>query len=417
MLIRFRVQNFRSLRDSQEFSMAATSLKDLPDSTVAAEGLSHGLLRAAAIYGANASGKTNVLKALFFACRAVLDSHASWKPETPVPYDPFLLEKATSTAASSFEIDLLLNGTRYQYSFAICREGIVREELLAFPRGRRQRWFSRKAGSTMRFSKNLQGENRAIESLMRKNSLFLSAAAQNGHRMLTPVFRWFVEGVSFVMHDRRDEALHTARVCKARREREAVWKLLSGADLGLAGLGVEDLAPDKQVRQVLNVLQDAFPGMVRDEVGAKRPVLRLRHKGKDGRAVDFPLSKESDGTLAYIGILGSVVSALRDGDTICIDELDASLHPLLSSEIVRLFNDPRRNPKAAQLVFTTHDTNLLDPSLLRRDQIWFTEKDRWGATHLYPLTDFKPRKYENVKHGYIQGRYGAIPFIGPMTSS
>jgi hypothetical protein len=138
----------------------------------------------------------------------------------------------------------------------------------------------------------------------------------------------------------------------------------------------------------------------------------FQHRGQSESPVELSIFNESDGTVAYFSLLGPVVNTLESGGVLCVDELNSSLHPLLALELVRVFNDRKRNPLGAQLIFNTHDTNLLDSSLLRRDQIWFTEKDSSGATHLYPLSDFKPRKNENLERGYLQGRYGAIPFLG-----
>ena len=139
------------------------------------------------------------------------------------------------------------------------------------------------------------------------------------------------------------------------------------------------------------------------------------HRGANQEEAEFPLAEESAGTAALFSLLVPALSALESGGTLFIDELDSSLHPLLALELVRLFNDEKRNPFGAQLIFNTHDTNLLDRSVLRRDQVWFTEKDSTGASHLYSLTDFKPRRNENFKRGYLQGRYGAIPFIENST--
>lgn len=132
----------------------------------------------------------------------------------------------------------------------------------------------------------------------------------------------------------------------------------------------------------------------------------------------MPLEEESKGTLTLFNLAPAVLSVLWTGGILVVDELEASLHPLLGLHIVRQFNDPARNPRNAQLLFTTHDTNLLGTTLgepaLRRDQIWLTEKDKEGASRIYPLTDYKPRKEENLERGYLQGRYGAIPFLGEL---
>jgi hypothetical protein len=161
----------------------------------------------------------------------------------------------------------------------------------------------------------------------------------------------------------------------------------------------------------MGAMRKAFAGL-REGGELKRLALALTHKGSTQAGVALEEHNESHGTLAFLGLLGPVLRAIGSGGTVCVDELDASLHPLLALKVVSLFNDPKLNPRGAQIIFTTHDTNLLDKASLRRDQIWFTEKDAEGSTHLYPLTDFKPRKNENLEHGYLQGRYGAVPFIG-----
>jgi hypothetical protein len=138
--------------------------------------------------------------------------------------------------------------------------------------------------------------------------------------------------------------------------------------------------------------------------------VKLLHR-INGSLVPLGLDKESAGTMAYLALLGPILDALNTGGTVCVDELDSSLHPLIAVEIMRMFEEPRENANRAQLIFNTHDTNLLNTGILRRDQIWFTEKDAKGESHLYPLTDFKPRREENLESGYLQGRYGAIPFI------
>jgi AAA15 family ATPase/GTPase len=160
----------------------------------------------------------------------------------------------------------------------------------------------------------------------------------------------------------------------------------------------------------LSTLRESFPQPSDIEIPKiMKPI--FQHRGLGETRAEFNADNESEGTMAYFSLLGPVVRALEKGGVLCIDELDSSLHPLLALELVRIFSDRKSNPLGAQMVFNTHDTNLLDSSLLRRDQVWFTEKDSSGSTHLYPLSDFRPRKNENLKRGYLQGRYGAIPFL------
>lgn len=429
MLIRFRARNFRSLKDEQELSLVASiSLKDSLGAVTEVEGFNLGLLRVAAIYGANASGKTNVIKAVEYMDSAVCGSQRHWRPEGPIPRQPFLLDPQSKSDVSSFEVDLLLNRTRFRYGFELDDLEIRGEWLDAYPEGKKQMWFKRE-GKVFTFGKKLTGENRAIESLTRPNSLFLSAAAQNNHEALLPIYKWFAEQLAHVRRERGPLGETTAEMCEDGALKSSVLALLCEADLGVTGL---DLREEKMFPPITDA-EDAEERALREElVGVLRKivakakaeseagteafetthVLSLIHRGAAGGKIPLGEDNESDGTLAFFGLLGPALRAIKTGGTVCVDELDSSLHPLLAVEVVRMFNDPERNPRGAQLIFTTHDTNILQMASLRRDQIWFTEKDGEGSTHLYPLTDFKPRKNENLQRGYLQGRYGAVPFIG-----
>jgi hypothetical protein len=237
--------------------------------------------------------------------------------------------------------------------------------------------------------------------LTRSNSLFLSAAAQNNHEMLLPIYNWFWTTLVFVIGGRSEETKQTIKMCQESPETRAlITRLLSIADLGIADLTITVKRPRTLAEEITRSM---LPGPPPSTV-------ELLHR-INGRLLPFELDQESAGTAAYLALLGPLVEALQSGGVICVDELDSSLHPLMAIEIMRLFENRDQNPTRAQLIFNTHDTNLLNTGLLRRDQIWFTEKDAKGESHLYPLTDFKPRREENLGSGYLQGRYGAIPFI------
>jgi hypothetical protein len=383
-------------------------------------GLNLGLLRVAAIYGANASGKTNVVRALDYMSSAVRNSQRQWSPEGPIPREPFLLDPKSKDNPSSFEVDLVLDGVRFGYGFTLNDREILQEWLDAYPSGRRQMWFKREAkGFT--FGNKLTGDNRAIERLTRPNSLFVSAAAQNNHEALLPLYKWFAERLTYVRRERGVLHIMTAKMCQMESFKSTLQNVLNASDLGIMGLEVREedafamprWAPARMradMEKFHGAMRNAFAGTKEEEF--KRHVLALTHKGTIPAGVTLGWDNESHGTLAFLGLLGPVLRAIESGGTVCVDELDASLHPLLALKVVTLFNDPKLNPRGAQIIFTTHDTNLLGKASLRRDQIWFTEKDAEGGTQLYPLTDFKPRKNENLARGYLQGRYGAVPFIG-----
>ncbi len=399
MLLRFKFSNFRSFRSEQELSLVAGPLKDHSEGLFEIPGLKERVLPVAAIYGANASGKTTVLRALQFMKRVIRESHRLWEPEQAIPLEPFVGESDTSPA--TFVVDFIRETVRHQYGFVLNSSTVLEEWLHAYPSGHKQTWFRRKAGDPMSFSEKLSGENKVIEQLTRNNSLFLSSAAQNNHEMLLPIYNWFWTTLVFVTGDRSEQTKQTIKMCEEDRETRAlIARLLSFADLGIADLTVTVKRPRTLAEKISrSMLPDPLPYTI-----------ELLHR-INGRLLPFELEQESAGTAAYLALLGPLVEAIQWGSVLCVDELDSSLHALMAIEIMRLFENRRQNPKRGQLIFNTHDTNLLNTGLLRRDQIWFTEKDAKGESHLYPLTDFKPRREENLESGYLQGRYGAIPFI------
>jgi uncharacterized protein len=405
VLLRFRFSNFRSFRAEQELSLIAGPFTDLPDVVLHPAGLKEGVLPGAAIYGANASGKTNVIQAMAFMASAVSLSHREWSPDGPIPRDPFMEDEESRRKPSEIEADFLLAGVRHRYGFRVDSEAVLEEWLYVYPKGKKQTWFHRKRGNPIVFSNKMPGENRTIENLTRHNSLFLSAAAQNAHEALLPIFTWLC-GLLFVIGRRSKYHQYTARLCSKLDYKTEIERLVSVADLGIAEMSVEEIKvkfTDKTFDKIASILK--LPN-------EPDPVIRLLHR-LGNTTVPFNMDQESDGTLAYLALLGPAVDAIKKGTPLLIDELDASLHPLLAIQLLRLFNTPASNPKGAQLIFNTHDTNLLSSGVLRRDQIWFTEKGNDATSHLYPLSDFKPRRQENLQNGYLQGRYGAIPFINP----
>lgn len=394
MLIRFRVSNFRSLREEQELSMVA-AFKDGRKDLVHVDLLGLDLLRVAGIYGANAAGKSNVFEALRFMRDAVIGSHRVWPPDGPIARETFLLDAESRARSSFFETDFLLAGVHFQYGFELDDKEILREWLYAFPNKRRQVWFTRDSerSEPFQFGKQLKGSNRIIERLTRTNSLFLSTAAENAHPALKGVYSWFANQLAVMdLADRDSWTLSTAK--RLESEHDDILNLLRLADLGI--VDVDHFHPKSSV------------------IGTE-DILIFQHQSKN--SATLTLNQQSRGTRAWLSLAGPILESLKNGSILCIDELDASLHSYLAMEVIRIFQDPERNPNNAQLIFNTHDTtllgNLLEIPGLYRDQIWFVEKDDEGASHLYPLSDFKPRKFENVERGYLQGRYGAIPFIAP----
>ncbi|MFO0905520.1 MAG: ATP-binding protein [Pirellulales bacterium] len=417
MLIEFRVENHRSLRDEQALTLEVGRVaegEDLRPRRV--NGHSELLLPAVGIYGPNASGKSNVLAAIAFMREAVLHSHRRWEPEGGIPRTAFAWG-GNRQASSMFEASFVANGTRFEYGFCVNDEIVEEEWLFAWPNSRKQVWFEREADS-FRFGDLLKGPNEAVKEVTRKNALFLSAAAQHSHQQLTPLYMWFRSIFPVNIPGRGNSIFPSPFMPEPLFASDAVQLSLFPTE------STEETLAAK-IRQLLlfadvgivDIKRLATEGEYRGRTIRRNRIL-LQHQVNNDESW-LELDEESEGTKTLFRMAPAVFRALETGGLLLVDELESSLHPLIGLAIVKLFNCPRANPNNAQVLFTTHDTNLLGPTIgkppLRRDQIWFTEKDNNGATKLYPLTDYKPRKAENLERGYLQGRYGAIPFLGDIT--
>ncbi|MDB5034784.1 MAG: hypothetical protein JWQ98_2025 [Chlorobi bacterium] len=411
MLISFRVRNYRSIRDEKELTLVASPLQGGVMSIIPTkERIGVNLVKAAAIYGPNASGKTNMLRALSYMRLAVVHSHKDWSVDGPIPYFPFKLDPAFNGAPSAFEVDAIIGGVRYKYGFEQDSTSILSEWLYAYPNKVRQEWFRRSPGNQFEFKRRIAGRA-SLTKLTRTNSLFLSAAVQNGNEELVPVYNWFQRQVLFLRNETRElHRLHTLDRCKKPEYGEIIAKLLTMADLGIVGMDTADRDMAEHMKAYFQ-MADIIHAPPTTMKGQMIPSATLRHSTGSGDSVSLPLEDESDGTRAYLSLLGPLINQIENGGVLLVDELEASLHPIVARHIIELVNADE-NDNGAQLIFSTHDSTLLDPDLLRRDQIWFTEKDASGATDLYPLSDFKTRPNENLRRGYLQGRYGAIPFVG-----
>ena len=411
MLLKFRFENFRSFAEEQVLSFAATKDSPKDPRLLHVKAIPSAILPAIAIYGANASGKTNTIRALAFMARAVRDSHRLWEPHAGVPVDPFALE-GVAGARSLFEVELIAKRVRYRYGFVVSAKRVVEEWLYAWPFGPQQTWFERE-GDRFKLGRHFSAENEAIakltKDLTRENSLFLSAAAQHNHRRVRDLFDWFAN----LRFD-----LRSSRASLSRKSSAELDAMFSGHHtLPL----FEDPAHAFDREATLSLVRAADTGIVDVRVIPQEraaPRIEFQHKSASGKGGWLPLEDESAGTRALVELSLQLRWGLRHGGLVAIDELEASLHPMLALAVMRLFHTPDLNPGKGQLLFTTHDTNLLGSLLgeppLRRDQVWFTEKDQAGRSHLYPLTDFHPRKEENLERGYLQGRYGAVPFLNAL---
>jgi predicted ATPase len=405
MLLEFRVENHRSIREEQPLSLEGSITSgELVAETADRPGPGNSVLPLAVIYGANASGKSNVLSALTFMRNAVLESQRLWEPQGRIPRQPFAWA-GMAASNSLFEVTVLLNGTRIQYGFTASDAKIEEEWLFAWPKGRKQVWFERENTSAFKFGEHLKGPNEAVRELTRENSLFLSAAAQQGHRQLSQVYAWF------------DRIRTVPLPGDARSPRSGRLEFLFSQPSGFPLLDLNDSVRDS-IRRLLTMADVGVVDLKITDDGSRGSRVFLQHQEGDEDSW-LELKDESDGTQSLLWLAPVLLDVLHQGGMLLIDELDRSLHPSVSAAILELFLRAETNPKKAQLIATTHDTavlgNIFGKGPLDREHVWFTEKDKTGSTALYPLTDYRPRVSENLQRGYLQGRYGAIPFLGDLS--
>lgn len=425
MLLRFGVENHRSIRNYQELLLTASAFKEHGNILLPSSDAKVHVVPTAAIYGANAAGKSTLLDAIRFMQDVVVHSHSRGNASGGTAFYPFALDDDSKDRSSRYDIDFELDEIRYHYGFRLDGKQINEEWLYATPltksRKTRQTWFHRTDdGDAIYFGKELKGENKLIERIVRKNSLFLSAAAQNSHPQLSIIYTYFAEKMrlSSPLSDSTVLGNSVALFFEEHKQLEApAIEFLRMGDTGISGMKFKSVPISDSAKNSLGDFADASNryGMnsVPDDIlgnGIKTAV--LLHKGANGKDYELALRNESAGTQALLSALGQIMQCLMAGGVLVVDELSNSLHPLMSRKVVTLFADPDINVGRAQLIFSTHDTNLLCDGLFRRDQIWFAEKDREGATHLYPLTDIEVDKRDNLEKGYLQGRFGAVPFFG-----
>lgn len=414
MLIEFRTKNFRSLRDEQVLSLVASTDKSLLDTHALSTGLKAAphLLKSAVVYGANASGKSNLIKALQFMRSVVLQSAALQPGQTFDQLQPFRMDTASATLPTEFEVTFFLDKVRYQYGFAMNAQRIVSEQLLVYKTFKPQRWFLRNFHSesgkdVYEFGSGLKGPKNLWEGATRPNALFLSVAVQLNSEALHPVFDWFANHLVIFNELSPLSAHFSLLMLKQEDHREAICKFLRATDTGIADIEVTTQ------QSTADTLPFKLPSSVNEQTVNLHAVdeFKFHHVTNEGKAA-FDLMDESNGTRSLLFLTGPILDILSKGLTLLVDELDTSLHSLLVQALVSLFHQTEFNPAGAQLIFTTHDIALLDAyGLFRRDQIWFVEKRLDQSSSLYPLLDFSPRKNEALERGYLQGRYGAIPFL------
>ena len=421
MLIEFKVTNFRSINGTQTLSMVAGSGTELKGVNTFASGLPSlpDITRSAVIYGPNAAGKSNLLRAMQFMQNFVLTSQSMQEGQS-INVTSFLLNSKSRTEPSEFEVIFIQDKVRYQYGFAVNNTRVINEWLLAYPEGRPQRWFERvydpkKGGDDWHFGSRFSGPRSMIDvwqKATRQNGLFLSTAIQLNSEQLKPVFGWFQQKLAVILPSGDINLQFSIEQCASEEGKKRVMEFMSSADISITGIELKKIPFSSDILPP-GLPQEIKEMFLRDMHGKEITKVSFLHKaGDSGDVIPFDISEESGGTQKLFAFAGPLLDVLAKGRILFVDEMDTSLHPLMVRFLISLIHNPEINKNNAQLVFTTHDTSVLDTDIFRRDQVWFVEKDSESATKLYPLTEFSPRKGEALERGYLNGRYGALPFIG-----
>ncbi|MFI6057489.1 ATP/GTP-binding protein [Streptomyces sp. NPDC051286] len=421
MLLSFRVANHRSIRDEQQFNLSPVYETDRPDATA------WEAVPVAAVFGANAAGKSNVIDAFRFMRDMVCFSHREAEPDGGIERTPFALDAEEEAEPSWYIVDLLLSGVRYTYGFGVDDDCVVEEWLYSYPRGRRRTVFHR-TGDDIEYGEAERPNRRELDLVMEitePNSLYISVAARAKQGSVRPVYDFFRSVECRPGSRPVPPSVLSTRMLEDPRWSPSVVELLRASDLGIETAGVERFEVNdfggRVVRRDPGAVQESLPGIEAEpptRLGPSARRIRTRvwveQRGRHGTR-RLGLEDQSEGTRRLFAFAGPVLSALDRGGLLLLDEIDASLHPRLTAHLIRLFQSSDSNPRGAQLVLTTHDVSLLGRSggedILKRDQIWFVEKDKYGETSLFPLSDFKPRQEENRERRYLGGSYGAVPVL------
>ena len=385
MLLQFSVTNHRSIHDTAVLSLAATSDHEFQDSLLSPDG-KRKILPVAAIYGANAAGKSNILHALDLMRSMVVGEYAKPLKDTLLPQEPFAFTKKEEP--TKLEAIYYYEGIKYAFGFSFTSEKIVEEYLYHWRNGREGLVFSRKEGEYV-FREN-KAEQTVLAGRTPENRLFLVTSNEWNSRETQDAYLWFSRKLNTLQRDYGSYDQTLSELERNGGRKKKILREMMIADLGIVDIKVSG-SKEKPVIMTTHRLQD--------------------EKGKESD-YDLLINQESAGTQRFFSRIGIWLKTLETGGTLIVDEIEASMHPLLTRHLIEAMQNKEININQAQLIFTTHDVGLLDQKLLRRDQIWFTEKnEKTAETDLYALTDFSPRKGENIQKGYMQGRYGAIPFI------
>jgi len=403
MLYEFRLKNFLSFKNEAVFSMTAAKDKTLQETHTFTNDDKQTLLKSGVIYGANASGKSNIIKALGFMKELVLNSHNFVRSQKILGFLPFLLDLESKKENSSFEIVFFYKNIRFRYGFELNENKIESEWFYTKSLKKEVLMFDRTA-QTFKFGNSFK-DGKTFAPMAKENTLFLSLCAQLNDEITGLVVEWFMNNLNILssIYSNLFSGFTVVRLSDDGFKNK-VLEMLKNADIG-----IDDLVVEKKSSSELKAL-----GVPTELIGNKEEdfySIKSIHNFEGGSvAFDFN-AQESHGSQKFFEFSGPIIDTLEHGKVLFVDELDLSLHPYLSEYLLKLFHTTKTNPHNAQLVFTAHDTNLLDKELLRRDQIWFTQKSLQNDSELYSLVEYSPRNNEAFEKNYLDAKYGAVPYI------
>ena len=396
MLLEFCVKNFLSIKDDLKLSFVATTLKESlsePNDVIRISDMGLALVRSAVIYGANASGKTNVLKAIAFYKSFIMNSFKNGQAGESIDVENFRLNASTVQEPTTMEATFTVGEYLYRYGFEVGEKAVHAEWLYRRMNRKRSKeveiFYREETGVTVHAKSPLM-QDLVNRKMVRDNALLLSTAAQFNETTAVDILHWLNDTQVLFCSEDDKMWLQAIRHLDDEKIRERIVRFAKYADLGIENITKIDNRIVSSHRQ-------------------------YDDEGRETNDVAFSFSgNESEGTIKYFSLAYPIIDALDNGKRLVVDELDSKLHPLLVRKIVTLFNSAETNPKGAQLLFTTHDTFLLSAGLFRRDQVWFTQKDNFGATEAYSLAEYKVRGSSPFERDYLQGKFGATPIIGDM---
>lgn len=421
MLLEFSVGNFLSFKEVKTLSLIAASISDYKESNII-NTTRHSLIKGAVIYGANASGKSNFIRAMSTMKRIIMSFNQSSTKALNVI--PFLLNTDTEKKASHFEALFQIGSIRYRYGFKVTNKEITEEWLFEAKKNAEKLLFIRQGDGIDVSTSYKEGEN--LEEKTRNNALFLAVVDQFNGPIAKRIMKWFNNFITISGLSHEDYEMVTFKMLGHPETAKPLIDFYEKLDFGFDSLKINKKEfdpkeiPEDTPEALVKLLVKDLEGVFKFNIKTIHKKFDKNNKFVENREFDMR-SQESAGTNKIFNISGPIFDVLQEGGVLVIDELDASLHPLLTLAITKLFNSESENPNNAQLIFTTHDTNLFSYGKYRRDQIYFIEKDEYGASDLYSLVEYKEEDGKKVRNDrsfesdYIQGRYGAIPYIGNLS--